>query len=144
MRINAANAYIINPQGINLHDCILEGIRFDRIKKELCLEVLDNRNAEYSKGRCSTWIGQGQHSILFRQVIGLEMTACDFWGMSPYIFDFEYTNSKDSPLIAKLFAEIERGNYDSCCLKSRAHYFQTTMTFSSGDRLTIASGQIEI
>lgn len=44
-----------------------------------------------------------RRSIVFLNVIGFEMTSCDFWGSSPHILDFEYVEPKDHTLIPKLF-----------------------------------------
>ncbi len=62
---------------------------FNRRKKELHLILLKEEDKKFS--------------IIFLNVIGFEMTSCDFWGSSPRILDFEYAEPKDTSLIPKLF-----------------------------------------
>ena len=71
------------------------------------------------------------------------MTACDFWGHSPHILDFEYVERKNNTLIPKLFEKKDKDcTYSS--LRNQEDYIETVITFSSGDQLRIACESIVI
>ena len=129
MVINITNGEIINTKDISLHDDILEEISFDRKNKKLHLILFrecDNRKI----------------SMFFLNVIAFEMTACDFWGESPYIFDFEYIAPDERTIIPKLFERKEKFDDPACTLGYPEMYIETEMTFVSGDRLIIACESI--
>ena len=114
---------------IYLHDDILENLIFHRNSKNLHLSL------------SKSWPTQEEYTIDFLQVIGFEMTSCDFWGASPHILDFEYV--ENGRLISKLFSK--RTEYDSfCALKQQKDYIETVLTFISGDTLTVACEEVVI
>ncbi len=132
MIIDASNGKIINSKKVYIHDDILEELCFFRTEKRLHLSILDE------KSDCNSF------SIDFLQVIGFEMTSCDFWGSSPYILDFEYVEKSNTTVIPQLF-EIKKNDDDPCCpLNDREKYIETIITFKSGDRLRIACESIMI
>ena len=129
MIINSLNGQIINSKKIYLHDDILENLIFHRNSKNLHLSL------------SKSWPTQEEYTIDFLQVIGFEMTSCDFWGASPHILDFEYV--ENGRLISKLFSK--RTEYDSfCALKQQKDYIETVLTFISGDTLTVACEEVVI
>ncbi len=130
MIIDVSNGKIINSKEVYIHDNILEELCFNRTEKRLHLSVLKE---EYNNKR---------FSIDFLNVIGFEMTSCDFWGSSPYILDFEYVEHNDNKIIPKLFEKKNNNDYPFCLLKDQEKYIETIITFASGDQLIIACERI--
>ena len=125
MEINSLNGQIINSRDVYIHDDIFESMIFHRDKKSLHLSL------------AKIWPVEYKYSIDFFQVIGFEMTSCDFWGADSRILDFEYVSN--GILIPKLFSKKE---YSTCLLKEQKNYIETVMTFISGDTLRVACEQI--
>ena len=132
MIINANNGQVINSKEVSIHDYVLKDFCFKRCDKKLRLSLSEGVNAD------------AVLTIDFLNVIGFNMTACDFWGRSPHVLDFEYVEKADNKLIPKLFAEKENNDYTFCTLKDRESYFETVITFVSGDKLTIACESISM
>ena len=129
MIINASNGQVINSRDVYLHDDILENMTFRRDEKILHLSL------------AKTWPVEYEYSIDFSQVIGFEMTACDFWGADLRILDFEYVSK--GTLISKLFLQ-RKEDYSHCTLKEPMDYIETVLTFVSGDTLRIACEEVII
>ena len=127
MIIDASNGDIINSKEVYIHDNILDLLTFIRAEKKIHLSILKNIELPDTK-----------FSIDFYNVIGFEMSSCDFWGYSPYILDFQYLKQEKNTLIPKFFEKKKNNNYQFCTLKEQEKYFETLFTFSSGDTLLIA------
>ena len=129
MKIDKTNGSIINTREVYIHDDVLNEFFFDRAEKQLHLVLLKARN---------------NHRICidFYNVIGFKMTSCDFWGGSPYIFDFEYVEEKDRTIVPELFGRKEMYNDPVCILEAPENYIETKMTFVSGDYLVVACKSI--
>ena len=132
MQIDVSNAEIINTKDVYIHDDILEDLYFNRNEKKLRLVILTKDGKSNNK----------RFSIDFLQVIAFEMTSCDFWGSSPRILDFEYVEQDEATIIPKLFKKIYDNDYIYCPLKNEKKYFETIITFISGDTLKIACKSI--
>ena len=128
MIIDSQNGQIINSREIYIHDDILENMVFHRNKKVLKLFLTKN------------WPTECEYSIDFFQVIGFEMSSCDFWGASPHILDYEYM--ENGTLIPELFSKKDDDSF--CPLKNEDDYMETVMTFASGDTLRIACEKVII
>lgn len=133
MIVDASNGKLINSREVNIHDDILEEFYFDRTKKKLHLSILKER--EFDSER---------FSIDFLNVIGFEMTSCDFWGASPHILDFEYVEKSDNTIISQLFKKRDENDYPFCRLTNQENYIEVMITFVSGDQLIIACESIII
>lgn len=68
MEINSLNGQVINSRDVYIHDDIFERMIFHRDKKILHLSL------------AKIWPVEYKYSIDFFQVIGFEMTSCNFWG----------------------------------------------------------------
>lgn len=133
MNINISNADLINSEKVYVHDDVLGLLQFDRINKELRLSVTKN------------WPNKKTYSIVFLNVLGFEMTSCDFWGMSECILDFQYIEHSRSTLLPKLIKKVEDSqNYMGENNNIEPKYFETIITFGSGDELIIASETVVI
>lgn len=130
MIINISNGELINSKKIYIHDDVFEELCFHRMKKKLHLSIYN----ESKKKR---------RSIVFLNVIGFEMTSCDFWGSSPHILDFEYVEPKDHTLIPKLFDKND-SNFSRYLPNDLEKYIETTITLTSGDQLIVACENIMI
>lgn len=120
MRIGKENGKIINTKEVYLHDSIVETIVFDRLNKMLKVKVeLSDIN-----------------ELAFYDVAGFEMTACDYWGKSPHVCDFEWV--KDKKLLPKL---LENEYADKSMGKDM---IEVLFTFISGDTLRIVCKYIDI
>ena len=130
MKINKSNAEIINSKEVSIHDDFLLSFNFDRNAKKLLLKF--KKNYPIKK----------LYDMEFSNVIGFEMTACDFWGASICAFDFEYIDSNEQLLIPKL---IDRFNQPGChYTNAYEEYIETVITFTSGDSLRVACETISM
>lgn len=78
--------------------------------------------------------------ISFHEVIGLEMTDCNFWGMRQGIMDCICFLPKDEcELIPKLKEKFERENSNErlCRLYNNDDFIEAEIDFVSGDKITI-------
>ncbi len=132
MRIDASNGKIIDSKEVYIHDDILNELCFYRQEKRLKLIIrkFEDQNDMFT--------------IEFINVIGFEMTSCDFWGPSRRILDFEYIEKDDNTIIPKLFEIKDNNDYSSCTLNDREKYIESVITFISGDQLRIACEEIVI
>lgn len=126
MKIDAFNKDIINTSTINIHDSIFINMTYHYFEKKIDFIAKNDQNMKKT------------YHLEFFNVIGYEMISCEFWGKSPYIFDWEVKKAQDQALIAKLTKEQKVQNYPYSRLKNDTKYFESTITFTSGDRLTIA------
>lgn len=131
MRIDISNARIINTPIIYIHDNILKKVEYNKHKS--CLEVFTCKST-------------GEECILnFEKVVYFQMTACDFWGPSTNILDFEYLEPTECCAIPKLLDKS--GEQDKYGVKKRVRFnelIETRMTLCSGDQLTIVCEFIDI
>ena len=130
MIINISNGELINSKKIYIHDDIFEELCFHRMKKKLHLSIYNESNKK-------------RRSIVFLNVIGFEMTSCDFWFSFPHILDFEYVEPKDHTLIPKLFDKND-SNFSRYLPNDLEKYIETTITLTSGDQLIVACENIMI
>ena len=130
MTIDKTNADIINTKDVYLHDDVLLSLDFDRSTKILHLEIKKN-------------ISQKKYVVEFINVIGFSMTACDFWGRSERICDFEFVQSKERKIIPALKKEwyATPGQEKSFMYDN---YIESVLVFISGDKLRIVSEKIVI
>lgn len=133
MIIDASNGNIINSKEVYIHDDILKEFTFNRAEKKLHLSIV--KEEKFNSVR---------FSIDFLNVIGFEMTSCDFWGRSPHILDFEYVEKDNTTIIPKLFKMKNNNDYPFCTLDIQEEYIETIITFISGDQLIIACKSIII
>lgn len=130
MIIREINGEIINTKKVYIHDDVLLSLDFCRQEKEMNLKFIRYNDSK-------------KYIMRFSNVIGFTMTACDFWGASECILDFEYISLNKRILIPELqkkhlsISNLSNNTlYDSC--------METLFTFSSGDQLRIACETIEI
>lgn len=131
MIITKANENTINTKEVYIHDDILIGMSFDRIKKELILKFEKYTSREKT------------YHIKFFSVIGFRMTSADFWGESERVLGLELANEDEKiviPEIIKKYKETPNAIEDILY----ENYIETYFTFASGDVLRIACESIEI
>ena len=134
MKIYDSDSELIISRKIHLHDYIMTQLTFDRIKNEMMIHLISDGCTPYPK------------VLKFFNVVGFEMSSCDFWGSSPHIFDFEYVcHDKRSVLPSLHRLGQEYGTIDPFCkILDTLDYIETRFTFSSGDRLNIACEYIVV
>lgn len=132
MIIDVNNGKIINSKEVYLHDDFLDDMRFNFLEKKLHLSVLYFRDRSH------------RYSVDFLDVIGFEMSSCDFLGGALRILDFEYVPPESQVLVPRLFNKKQEGgeSFAFCKMKSRENYLETLMTFASGDQLRVACENI--
>lgn len=127
MKIYDKNGSIINSRQVYIHDNTFYQMNFNWETKNLYIILANDTNKN------DTYI------IQFMNVIGFNMTSCNFWGISPYVLDFEYIEHKERTLIPKLYDEYSKNLKDPTCnLEKNIDYIETAITFKSGDKLIIA------
>lgn len=125
MRIDNSNGHMIDSNEIVVHDDIFGDMVFNRVTDELRVILTKAQNREST------------YEIKFANVVGVSLTACNFWGKSPHILDFEYIEPNDQKILPNLEC-IRKEQHPSCKLKSDTRYIETVMTFISGDTLRVA------
>ena len=128
MIINELNGEVINTKVVYVHDDELVCMKFESANKNLQLDF-------YKKGDKNQ-----KYRIVFLNVIGFEMTNCDYWGASECVLDFEYISKGERALIPKLESQW-RDNFNNSI--SYDNYIESMITFTSGDKWTIACKSIE-
>ena len=131
MKIDKFNCKIINTREINLHDDVLETFQFDRIQRKITFNLSRILDGEHLRTLC------------FYDVIGFEISSCDFWGASECIYHFQYIEPNERVVIPNLIKKwqtkvktVPNITYDD--------YIETLFIFSSGDEFRIACKEIEI
>ncbi len=118
MRIDKSNCKIINSKKNYIHDAIFDDVVFNYQKKVLYVSI------------------QNKSKIIeFYNVIGFNITACDYWGEDPFVFDWEYNDNFH--LVEDLFVKKE-SNSNHSRLNNKEDFIETIITLSSGDKLIIA------
>lgn len=129
MIINKNNGNILNTKDIYVHDDIFISLEFKNDNKMMLLKL-----KKYSNKR--------NYDIVLKDIIGFEMSACDFWGKSECVFDFEYVEPQEHLLIPKLKkrweneAKLSYDIFNNC--------IEVIITFTSGNELRVACASIEI
>lgn len=127
MKINKSN--IVNIKNVYIHDDVLNSLKFDRTNKELILKF-----QKYA-------IDQ-EYILRFENVIGFEMTACDFWGSSECVFGFAHLETGEQTLIPKLKERWQKQNQLMEDIKFE-NFLEIILTFTSGDSLVVACEEFE-
>lgn len=132
MTINAQNKEIINTRNVHIHDDVLVNFDIDIISKSICLTF-----RSWEKEQCYT--------ITFQNVIAFSSTCCGFWGSDEWdwAFDFEYLSPDRHRLIPALLRKAEViGQEPTRAVAHIDDYFESMITFHSGDELVIACKSI--
>lgn len=132
MKLDSSNIDILNSKCFSIHDDIFKSLVFNRD-----IGIIDI-SLQKASGDLS------DYKIRYCNVIGIEMTSCDFWGRSPHVLDFEYVMYPDCKLLTTLYTMLQSPIDPRCKLSPDKNYIETIITFTSGDRLTIACESIEI
>lgn len=131
MIIDESVGKIINTKDVYIHDDILRSLEFDRMNRKILLKF------------SSSCDKHNDYLMEFLNVVGFEMTACNFWGVSESVLDFEYIE-KDSrvllPKLSNMWSKVPCSSQDV----SYDNYIETMFTFSSGDVFIVASEKIII
>lgn len=132
MRINDLNGEIICTKNVNIHDDIIKHIKYDCLNSKLTLLVMADNDEK------------NEYTIVFTNVVGLELTSCDYWGRSPHVLDFEYVSYEKRTLLPRLLnAERDYPLSLHCKLITNKKYIETIVTFTSGDKMIIACEYID-
>lgn len=141
MLINKSNIHCINEDALYVHDHRLLSLQFERENKTLTLDMLGfdhNLELKFKK-----------YKVRFNHILAFYMSACDFWGESERILDFEHLEKQRQELIPKLEKESEKylGKsplYDEQMKALFESSIEMLFTFISGDTLRIACTSFEI
>lgn len=127
MIIDKTNA-TISSKDIYIHDDVVEELTFVRSEYKLTLLL-------------STHSANRQYTIEFSDVIGFEMSSCDFWGSSSRIYDFVVLECKEYSVIPRL---KQNQHFDSVIEPTEVNdYIEVKIIFISGDELAVACKRIE-
>ena len=129
MKLNKNNAQLINKKVFTLHDDILVSLYFYRDSKKLLLNCLKSCDANRS------------YTICFFEVVGLQMSSCDFWGASECILDFEYIDT--SPILIPILLDKWAKTPVLASTPTYSDVIEVLLTMSSGDTFRIACKSIE-
>ena len=114
-----------------LHDDILLAMHFDKEKKTITLDCVKYQN-------------NTSYNIICKNVIGFEMSCCDFWGPSECILDFEIISDECLSIIPNLERKWENDSLNTDTKKKYDDFFEILFTFTSGDTLRVACESVEL
>lgn len=129
MRIDFSNCHVLDSNEIDIHDDVFCYIHFDRETDELRV------------GLQNPLKGGQEYEIKFSNVIGVSISACNFWGRSPHVLDFEYVESNEQLLFSEL-EHTRKERHPQCKLQAGTVFIETVMTFISGDILNVVCESI--
>ena len=129
MRINKTNLNEIKASDVYMHDDRLLNLKYNYQERKITLLICD----EFDNNK--------SYNVDFIDVIGFYCTGCDFWGISPYIFDFELVEKDNQIVIQELKKHGEKTPHFKFKMELD-DYLEIRMTFTSGDRLRIACREI--
>ena len=98
MRIDAFN-YTAIDSDVYIHDFLFEDMQYNYIQNKITIRLINETSPERKE------------IIEFYNVIGFDMVACDFWGTSPYVLDWESIEKENQKLVKKFLAEKQNNNY---------------------------------
>ncbi len=131
MIITEQNGRMINSKDFYIHDDVLLCMEYDRLSKKLKLKMEKHPT------------GSGKYYYInFNDVVGFYMTSCDFWLSGECVFDFEYVNPEERVLIPQLESKWKEIPYNYYGKRTYEDFIEVMFTFSSGDELCIACGEI--
>ncbi|MBQ1371746.1 MAG: hypothetical protein IIY70_02325, partial [Oscillospiraceae bacterium] len=114
---------------VYLHDDLFRELKFERGAYKLIAQCFS-----YAKG---------SYEVIFRDVVGFEMTSCDFWGPSLRISCFYSVDVEQQTLIPKLQKENEKYVTPDNALIDNRHYIEVELELISGDCLRVACKTVQ-
>lgn len=135
MKINNINEFITNEKEFSVHDGEFYGFNYDYIHNRITFWINDNG-----------WTPE-DYLLEFNNVIGFNMTACDFWGESLRLNAmYSIDKKEDLEILNKLKIEKLNNSYDHGRFQNEreSDFFEIEIEFISGDRLRIACEYIEL
>lgn len=152
MIINKDNSLDIKKMLI--HDDVILDFTFDRDDRILTLNLVDGYNNESyyrsereNRNEKFAWMFYSNHYIIkFINVIGFEMTSCDFWGKSNRINGISINENKE--LIDRLIYKAndikgiihneDGSTKDDIKYINKDNFIEVRIEFISGDMLIVA------
>jgi len=128
MKFNHTNAEEINSPSVYVHDEIYDSLCFDRKEKTLKL-LLISWNGSKPK--------ETNYSITFENIAGYEVSTCDFWGKSMFIYDMEYVPINERVLFPRLVKRWKDIYNETDVFANGVSYIEILVTFHSGDELRV-------
>lgn len=134
MRIDKDNLGLLDTDLVCIHDDVYEGIQYDY-----------NTNCVFLY--LSTACERHRKKIVFHNVIGFQMIACDLWGASPHIIGWEYNLEEKHSLLARISKECDECHREHTILSRKLEhgiaYIETQFLLSSGDRFVVVCEYID-
>lgn len=127
MKIDTLNK---NEELPNIHDSAFYGFSYRENDKTLLVELSNHYMNKFFK-------------IQFHNVLVLNCEMCQFWGKSPYVFDW---NIDENEILIKNIMEKQKNNESKfwcSILRTPKEYIQINITFTSGDTIDIVCEFIE-
>ena len=115
-----------------LHDAVCLGWNFDYQHKQLIMQLDGEDSIEKP------------YQITFRNVLGHEITPCDFWGPSPHLLGWSALTGEQRRLYPRYVDEIEKNGYTFARLLPGEKYMEVEVLFTSGDALAVLCENIKI
>lgn len=135
MKINKMSFEELN--NVNLHDKIIQDFHFDRLTKRLVIPILPENEYDHN---------DEVHEMEFLNVLGLEITACDFWCPSPHVLSVSALSKDEENLIPKYLENWCAPNDPFHTAKNfpGENCFEVLVEFTSGDTLSIVCEELII
>ncbi|MBO4309181.1 MAG: hypothetical protein J5885_05055 [Clostridia bacterium] len=122
-------------KNICLHDKIIGTIQFDRLMKKMIIPIMPENEHDTDNTI---------HEMIFSNVLGYEITTCDFWCPSPHIFSFSFLSKEEERLIPKYYKKwcAQNDSFHTPENFPGAKSFEVLFEFTSGDTLSIACEEL--
>ena len=122
-------------KNINLHDKIIKTIKFDRLIKEMIIPIMPENEQDTDNTI---------RKMKFSNVLGYEITTCDFWCPSPHIFGFGFLPKEEERLIPKYYKKwcAQNDSFHTPENFPGTNCFEVLIEFTSGDTISIACEEL--
>jgi len=124
MRIDINNTSILSTKGITLHDDYFLNFNYFDSSNTITVNMLSRDHNNF-------------YTIEFVNVIGFKMSTCSFWGSTPHVYWFGYSNLNEQTIIPEL-KKIYKENPNFHNPFENKEYIEIELILSSSNTLTIA------
>ena len=104
-----------------LHDYELINVTYDYERKTLIILAKKDKDGS-------------SVNIQFENTIGFEAEMCDYWGPSPYIFDWSIKAGGEGKIYSRIDKEIKDNGYS---VDNMDEYIEVCIVLSSGNQIRV-------
>ena len=123
-----SNEEIINSNEYLLHDYEFLTLEYKSNEKQLIMQARSEISNEIKP-------------IIFEETINFEARMCDYWGPSPYIYNWEACARKRGAIRERILLEAQENGYRIDCIEN---FMEICIVLSSGNKIVIVCQRVII